>query len=240
LSQLFRAAHGLKRDIYVRFRAAAIREEENMPAESAQQALAILRDPNQFQWYVIPLFALVVYVYAVEIERQRWDFILAGLAFWGMDWFNEIWNGLVFHFTQYAPVWGAPGDTAYLILIGLNIEITFMFSISGVVFSKMLPSDKKLKILGIPNRLFFAIGGSIFCVFVEILLNRANALTWEYPWWSASAPWLIFLIGYLPFFLVSFWVFDMPALRQKIKTVGFIFAFDFVCLVLFVGVLKWI
>jgi hypothetical protein len=240
LSQLFRAAHGLKRDIYVRFRAAAIREEENMPAESAQQALAILRDPNQFQWYVIPLFALVVYVYAVEIERQRWDLILAGLAFWGMDWFNEIWNGLVFHFTQYAPVWGAPGDTAYLILIGLNIEITFMFSISGVVFSKMLPPDKKLKILGIPNRLFFAIGGSIFCVFVEILLNRANALTWEYPWWSASAPWLIFLIGYLPFFLVSFWVFDMPALRQKIKTVGFIFAFDFVCLVLFVGVLKWI
>jgi hypothetical protein len=215
-------------------------EEENMPTESAQQALAILRDPSQFQWYVIPLFALVVYVYAVEIERQRWDLIFAGLAFWGMDWFNEIWNGLVFHFTQYAPVWGAPGKTAFLILIGLNIEITFMFSISGVVFSKMLPQDKKLKILGIPNRLLFAIGGSIFCVFVEVLLNGANALTWEYPWWNASAPWLIFLIGYLPFFLVSFWVFDMPTLSQKIKTVGSILAFDVVCLVLFMGILKWI
>lgn len=211
-----------------------------MPTESAQQALAILRDPSQFQWYVIPLFALVVYVYAVEIERQRWDLIFAGLAFWGMDWFNEIWNGLVFHFTQYAPVWGAPGKTAFLILIGLNIEIAFMFSISGVVFSKMLPQDKKLKILGIPNRLFFAISGSIFCVFVEILLNGVNALTWDYSWWSTSAPWLIFLIGYLPFFLVSFWVFDMPAVQQKIKTVGFIFAFDAVCLVLFMGVLKWI
>jgi len=211
-----------------------------MPTESAQQALAILRDPSQFQWYVIPLFALVVYVYAVEIERQRWDLIFAGLAFWGMDWFNEIWNGLVFHFTQYAPVWGAPGKTAFLILIGLNIEITFMFSISGVVFSKMLPQDKKLKILGIPNRLLFAIGGSIFCVFVEVLLNGANALTWEYPWWNASAPWLIFLIGYLPFFLVSFWVFDMPTLSQKIKTVGSILAFDVVCLVLFMGILKWI
>jgi hypothetical protein len=215
-------------------------EEENVPTESAQQALAILRDPSQFQWYVIPLFALVVYIYSVEIERQRWDLIFAGLAFWGMDWFNEIWNGLVFHFTQYAPVWGAPGKTAFLILIGLNIEITFMFSISGVVFSKMLPQDKKLKILGIPNRLFFAIIGSIFCVFVEILLNGANALTWDYSWWSASAPWLIFLIGYLPFFLVSFWVFDMPTLYQKIKTVGFIFAFDAVCLVLFIGILKWI
>jgi hypothetical protein len=215
-------------------------EEESMPTESAQQALAILRDPSQFQWYVIPLFALVVYVYAVEVERQRWDLIFAGLAFWGMDWFNEIWNGLVFHFTQYAPVWGAPGKTAFLILIGLNIEIAFMFSISGVVFSKMLPQDKKLKILGIPNRLFFAISGSIFCVFVEILLNGVNALTWDYSWWSASAPWLIFLIGYLPFFLVSFWVFDMPAIQQKIKMVGFIFAFDAACLVLFMGVLKWI
>jgi len=92
-----------------------------MPTEAAQQALSILRDGSQFQWYVIPLFALTVYVYAQEIERQNWNLVFAGLAFWGMDWFNEIWNGLVFHFTQYAPVWGAPGKTAYLILIGLNI-----------------------------------------------------------------------------------------------------------------------
>ncbi|MBN1148325.1 MAG: hypothetical protein JXA78_13790 [Anaerolineales bacterium] len=211
-----------------------------MPTESALQALAILRDPGQFQWYVIPLFALVVYVYAVEIERQNWSLVFAGLAYWGMDWFNEIWNGLVFHFTNYAPVWGAPGDTAYLILIGLNIEITFMFSIAGIAFSKMLPKDKGLKILGIPNRWFFAIVGSIFCVFVEILLNGANALTWDYTWWSVGAPWLIFLIGYLPFFLVSFWVFDMPTIQQKVKTVGFIFAFDMICLILFAGVLKWI
>ena len=37
--------------------------------DSAQEALRILRDGSQFQWYVIPLFALVVYVYAVEIVR---------------------------------------------------------------------------------------------------------------------------------------------------------------------------
>jgi hypothetical protein len=129
-----------------------------------------------FQWYVITLFGLVVYVYAVEIERQNWSLVFAGLAFWGMDWFNEIWNGLVFHFTQYAPVWGAPGSTAYLILIGLNIEICFMFAIAGITFAKMLPADKKLKILGLPNRLVFAIAGSIFCVFVEVLLNQASAL----------------------------------------------------------------
>ena len=211
-----------------------------MPTEFASQAMAILRNPATFQWYVITLFALCVYVYAVEIERRNWSLIFAGLAFWGMDWFNEIWNGLVFHFTNYAPVWGAPGQTAYLILIGLNIEICFMFAIAGVTFSKMLPPDKSLKILGLPNRLVFAILGSIFCVIVELLLNAAGALTWDYSWWNVGAPWLIFLIGYLPFFLVSFWVFDMPTVRQKAITVGSILGFDLICLILFAGILHWI
>jgi hypothetical protein len=211
-----------------------------MPTQSALQALKILRDGSQFQWYVIPLFALVVYVYAVEIERKNWALVFAGLAYWGMDWFNEIWNGLVFHFTQYAPVWGAPGKTAYLILIGLNIEICFMFAIAGITFAKMLPADKHLRILGIPNRLLFAIAGSIFCVFVEVLLNAVGALTWDYPWWNAGAPWLIFLIGYLTFFLVSFWVFDMDSIKKKVMMVGAIFAVDIISLVLFGAILGWI
>jgi hypothetical protein len=211
-----------------------------MPTESALQAARILRDGSLFQWYVIPLFALVVYVYTVEIERRNWDLFFAGLAFWGMDWFNEIWNSLVFHFTNYAPAWGAPGGTAYLILIGLNIEICFMFAIAGITFGKMLPPDKKLKILGIPNRILFAVAGSIFCVFVEILLNSIGALTWEYPWWSAGAPWLIFLIGYLPFFLVSFWVHDMERVQSKIVTVGVIYAVNLVAIFVFGVGLHWI
>jgi len=211
-----------------------------MMTDSSIQALSILRDGSQFQWYVITLFAFVVYVYAVEIERRRWDFVFAGLAFWGMDWFNEIWNGLVFHFTQYAPVWGAPGKTAYLILIGLNIEICFMFAVSGIAFAKMLPADKGMKILGLPNRLVFAVTGAAFCVFVEILLNLIGALTWDYAWWSVPAPWLIFFFGYLPFFLVSFWVFDMETDRKRAVTVGAILGFDAVCLVLFGVVLGWI
>jgi len=211
-----------------------------MPTESASQALRILRDGSQFQWYVIPLFAVVVYVYTVEIERRNWSLVFAGLAYWGMDWFNEIWNGLVFHFTQYAPVWGAPGKTAYLILIGLNIEICFMFAIAGVAFSKMLPRDRKAKVLGLPNRLFFAIAGSIFCVFVEVLLNAVGALTWDYTWWRAGVPWLIFLVGYLPFFLVAFWVFDMDSIRKKAITVGSILGFDLICLVVFGAILNWI
>ena len=207
---------------------------------AASQALQILRNPSTFQWYVIPLFALVVYVYTVEVEKRNWSLVLSGLGFWLMDWFNEIWNGLVFHFTGYAPVWGAPSHTAYLILIGLNIEICFMFAVAGITFTKMLPADRHLKILGLPNRWAVAIGGSIFCVIIEELLHAAGALTWDYGWWNAGAPWLIFLIGYLPFFLVAFWVYDMPTLRKQLITVGSIAVFDALCLVVFSVGLGWI
>ena len=41
--------------------------------DSAAEAYEILRDPTLFKWYVIPMLALVVYVYASEIERQNWS-----------------------------------------------------------------------------------------------------------------------------------------------------------------------
>ncbi|MHB0886358.1 MAG: hypothetical protein ACYC6I_03305 [Bacillota bacterium] len=208
--------------------------------ENARQALSILRDGSQFQWYVIPLLAFVFYVYTVEVEKRNWNLVLAGLAFWGMDWFNELWNGLVLHFSGYAPVWGAPGKTAFLILVGLNIEIMFMFAVSGVVWSKMLLPRKEEKILGLPNRWFIALAGSAFCVFVEYLLNAVGALTWDYAWWNRGAPWLIFLFGYLTFFVVAFWVHDLKSMKQKLITVGSIWALDLVALALFIPVLHWI
>ena len=209
-----------------------------MLTDSAAQALSILRDGSHFQWYVIPIFALVVYVYSVEIERRNWSLVLAGLAFWGMDWINEIWNSLVLHFTGFAPVWGAPGDTAYLILVGLNIEIMFMFAIAGIAFGKMLP-DKSVRILGIPNRIFLAVANSAFCVIVEIWLNSVGALTWDYSWWSASSTIPILLFGYLHFFLVSYWVYDMKTVRAKAITVGVIFSVAILGLAVFVP-LGWI
>jgi hypothetical protein len=211
-----------------------------VPTDASLRAQAILRDGSQFQWYVIPLLALALYVYAVEIERRNFNLVFAGLALWGMDWFNEIWNALVFHFTQYAAVWGAPGRTAFLILIGLNIEITFMFAIAGVVVAKTLPVDPQMRILGLPNRWVIAIVASLFCVVVELLLNAVGALTWDYWWWSARMPWLIIVFGYLTFFVVAFWVHDMPTIRRKAATVSAIFAFDLACLVVFAGLLKWI
>jgi len=211
-----------------------------MLSNDATQALSILRDGSQFQWYVIPLFAFVVYIYAVEIERRNWNLVFAGLAFWGMDWFNEIWNSLVLHYSGYAPMWAAPGKTAYLILVGLNIEIMFMFAVAGIAFGKMLPPDTKLKILGIPNRVFLAVANSIFCVIVEIWLNSVNALTWDWSWWSAKSPIPILLFGYLHFFLVSYWVHDMKTVRAKIITVGSIFAVDVVAILVFGVFLGWL
>ncbi len=104
----------------------------------------------------------------------------------------------------------------------------------------MLPADKDMRILGIPNRLALAIFGSVFCVFVEVLLNFVNALTWDYSWWSARAPWLIFLIGYFPFFAVAFWVHDMKSLRSKLTTVGVIYTVNIASLIVFGAILGWI
>jgi hypothetical protein len=80
----------------------------------------------------------------------------------------------------------------------------------------------------------------IFCVFVEVLLNRADVLVWEYPWWNFPNVGLIVLFGYLPFMVVAFWVFDMEKIRSKIAAVSAIFAVDFTAIILFAGLLDWI
>ncbi len=191
-----------------------------MPSEAAQQALSVLRDPSHFQWYVITLLGIVVFIYASEFHAGRWSLIFAGLAFWGADWINEILNSVFFHFNGYAPLWGTPGQSAYVILIGLNIEIMFMFAIAGIAWSKFLLPDPKTKILGIPNRWAVALAGSAVSVIIELLLNRIGVLTWDWSWWDANTPWLIFIFGYLWFFVVAFWVHDMHDVKKQAKAVG--------------------
>lgn len=199
------------------------------PTPASATALANLRLLNQdLGWYVIPLLAIVLYIYGVEIKNAResgnWSTIFAGLTVLGLDLINEIWNGLVFAFSNYSAFWTTPGASAYIILIGWNIEIAFMFSIAGIVFAKFLPDDKNKKILGIPNRWAMAIGFSLFCLIVEIFLNFGNYLIWVYPWWNWYNPILIFLIGYFHFFVGAFYVYDLPDRKSKVKVVGIIYA----------------
>lgn len=206
--------------------------------EHARMALELLRDSSQFKWYVVPLLLLVIYVYATEVERRNWNVFFAGLALWGMDLFNEIWNSLVFQATGRAPVWAATGPTAYQLLIGLNIEICFMFAIMGIAAAKMLPA-KETRIFGLPNRPVLIALNSAAAVGVEVVLNKVGVLTWDWPWWQPSFPFLIWLIGYVPFFAVCFWVHDMPTVRAKAITVGAIFGIDALALIIF-GSLGWL
>ena len=208
--------------------------------DASLQALSHLRDPADLQWYVVALLAIAIYIYAVEVERRNWNLVFCGLAFWGMDWLNEIANGLILKGTGHSALWTAPGDSAYLIFVGLNIEICFMFAIAGIGLAKMLPADKKMKILGMNNRLFFGLVNSIFCVGVEIFLNKADMLIWEYSFWSFPHVWLIVPFGYLHFNLVAFWVHDMETVRSKVIAVGVIFGIAAVSILIFGVGLGWL
>ena len=56
--------------------------------------------------------------------------------------------------------------TALRTMVGWNIEIMFMFAISGIIFYNTLSEDRNKKILGLPEQWFWAVGYAAFCVFV--------------------------------------------------------------------------
>jgi hypothetical protein len=205
-----------------------------------RQAEHLLRAPGHFEWSTIPLLALVVYVYAVEIERSNWSAVLAGIAFWLMDWVNEIANALVLHFDGHAALWTVTGQSSFVILIGLTIEISLFFAINGVVFVKLLPADRSVRILGLPNRWALAIGLSLVSVGVELLLHADGVFHWYYWWWNVASFPVIVVFGYLTFYVVAFWVYDMPSRMRQLQVVGSLGATVLACGLLFGPLLGWI
>jgi hypothetical protein len=197
---------------------------------ASQQALDGLRDLTTLEWYVIPLLAIVFYIYATEIKKARrsgnWNAVLAGLTIFGMDFINETWNGWVFHITQHSAFWTVPGPTALRTMVGWNIEIMFMFAISGIIYYYSLSESRRDRILGIPDGWFWAIAYTTFCVFVECLLNIGGLLVWEYPWWNRSfaGVWLIFFFGYFHFYVAALLVIGMRTMRAKVVTVASLYA----------------
>ena len=208
--------------------------------DSPQQALNVLRSSHYFSWYLIPLLAVVLYVYAVEVERKKWNIIMSGLAVWGFDWLWETFNALWFHAFGYSAVWVTPGHSAYVILVGLTIEISMMFAIAGVIFAKFLPEDRKVNFTGINSRWFLAGFFAAFCVFVEIILNQWGALEWNYSWWNWPNFWLIFLCAYLPMFLFAVWIHDMSSMKKKTYIVSGLYALVLLLMIIFMGILGWI
>jgi len=213
--------------------------------DASIRALSGLWDFTMLKWYVIPLLALVFYVYVREIKEARrsanWDAVFAGITLFGMDFFNETWNGWVLVLTGRSAFWTAPGETALRTMVGWNIEIMFMFALSGIIYYHTLSDDPKARILGLPNRWFWAIGYSAFCVFIEIFLNLGGLLVWEYPFWNRSfgGVWLIFLFGYLIFYVGVIAVLSLQTTRKRVLAVSLIYAVPVLMNVVARAVMGW-
>ncbi len=188
---------------------------------ASQQALTGLRDLTSLQWYVIPLLALLFYIYTKEIKKAKangnWDAVLAGVTLFCADFLNETVNGWILALSGRSALWTAPGPTALRTMIGWNVEIMFMFMILGIIYYNTVDS-KDVKILGIPNRWFWATVYSLFCVFIECYLNAANMLVWEYSFWdrTLAGVWLIVLFGYFWFFAITKFMLERKTMQKKI------------------------
>ncbi len=198
--------------------------------EATRQALEGLRDLSTLQWYVIPLLAIVFYLYTTEMKKARaggdWKAILAAAAVFGADFFNESWNGWVLALTGRSALWTAPGPSALRTTVGWNIEIMFMFSILGFIFYHSLSGKPKARILGLPETWFFAVLYTLVCVFVECCLNAAGLLVWEYPFWyrSFGGVWLILLVGYFWFFAWAILAITRKTLKAGVRVAALPYA----------------
>jgi hypothetical protein len=213
--------------------------------DASLKALENLRDFSMLKWYVIPLLAVVLYIYALEMRKARssgnWDPILAGLTLFGMDFFNETWNGWMLVLSGRSAFWTAPGDTALRTMVGWNVEIMLMFAIAGIVFYYTCPENRSERILGLRARWFWAIAFSAFCVLVECVLNVGGLLVWEYPFWNRSFAgiWLIFVFGYFEFFAAINLVLAMRNVRRRVTVIVIIYAVPVVMNVFGFAVMGW-
>ena len=179
-------------------------------ASAADAAKAAVRDPSNFNWTTLALFAIVMIIYCNEIKAKNYRAVAAALMLYSIHWLYEIANAVICHIWGYALWTVSPESTSFILLIGVSVELSLMFSIAGFT-CKLLPEDKHKKILGINNRWFFGIGFALFCSIFEIFLAWTPAFIWVYPWWGALP---VFVTTYIPFFVGAYLVYDLPAKKQ--------------------------
>ena len=177
----------------------------------ADLAKAAVRSTANFNWTFIAIFAFVVMIYVDEIHKKNYKAIAAALMLYSVHWLYEIANAVICHFSGYALWTVSPESTSYILLIGVSWELSMMFAVAGFT-SKLLPADKDMKILGINNRIVFAIGSALFFSLVEIFLAATPAFIWVYKWWGAIP---VFITTYIPFFLASYLIYDKEPKTQK-------------------------
>ena len=203
--------------------------------EATQTALSILRSGEPFEWYVVSLLALTLYAYVNEISKKNWKVVAGGLALYMVHWSVEIINALIQHFSGHA-LWTVPSGTAFLILVGVGIEISLMFPVIGLTMCKLLPENPDQKIWGIGNRLLFALVNAALVSIIEIFLAKTPTFVWVYPWWGAVP---VFITVYIPFFVAAFYVYDWKPAAQR-RFLGTLFVLNLIALILFAGILGWI
>lgn len=213
--------------------------------EASARALGRVRDLSTLEWYVIPLLAFVFYVWVREIKEARstgnWDAIFAGLTLFGVDFVNETVNGWILNLTQRSALWTVAGPSALVTMVGWNVEIMFMFALSGIVYYHSLGRDRESRILGLPEPWFWAVVYSALCVLVEVVLNRAGIFVWDYRFWNRTAEGLplIFLFGYFHFYVAVILVLRLRSNRTKAAAVGGIYFVAVLMNALALGVLGW-
>ena len=119
------------------------------PTDETLAALAQVRNMNQFEWSIIFMFVVVLYVYFSLVKEKNFNAILSALTLYTIHWFVEIINALICYLTGNA-LWAVPAGSGFVLLVGVGAELSFMFMVAGVVQTKLLPDDPKKKILGLP------------------------------------------------------------------------------------------
>ena len=179
-------------------------------APEAQRAIEAVRDPSNFHWSILTLFALVMTTYCSEIKAKNYKAVASAAMLYAIHWFYEIANAVICHFTGFALWTVSPESTSFILLIGVSAELSLMFSVAGFT-CKLLPEDPKAKIFGINSRWFLGIAFAAFCSIFEIFLAWTPAFIWVYPWWGALP---VFITTYIPFFVGAYLVYDLPPKKQ--------------------------
>jgi len=204
--------------------------------QATQEALSILRSGENFHFYVIFLLVLVLFIYFSEIEKKKWNAIAAGLALYMVHWLAEIINALWQPLTGHA-LWTIPTGTAFLILIGVGIELSLMFSIAGIAVSRLLPEDPEEDIMGFPNkigRIGVALGNAALASIIEIFLVMTPAFVWVWGYWNAFT---VFIFVYIPFFFAAVYAYYWDAKKQKIF-IGSLALINIILLIIFIGIFR--
>jgi hypothetical protein len=184
-------------------------------SDASLAALANLRSADNFSWSIVALFALTLWVYSATIRRGRGGEVLLALTFVLAEAVFELANALVLHFTGRAAVWSTPGETAFLLYVGLPLELVFLFSLLPLALFNFLPADRQVRVFGVPNRIAIPVAFGLLALAVEVTLNAWGAAVWE--WWFWQRPWVVLpALTYIGLMLGLAWLNDHLSTRARV------------------------